>query len=334
MPVGTNRLQSLIPIVSTTDPELTDVTIHPRGTRFNGVKALNAESRPWIEDFPVCPALNQYQMIHVGIMEAVAPARVVRTNQTTTYFLAGFSGRGKVLIDGRWRICRAGFASLLPAHTLNAFYALSGARWKLCWVCYQQSADQRPIAGIASPVMARFEALPLHSAIVGLVHECATLAQPTVIKHWVELIHSYVLRFAQPMAMDDPLRLLWQRVAVNLREGWTLTRLTRELGYSREYLRRLCQRQLGRSPMSQVTYLRMQRASELLASTEQTIEAIAQEVGYQNPFVFSNSFTKWIGWRPSEYRRKRFGAPEGRPPAPSGPPQAGKGPRENRSRYS
>jgi AraC-like DNA-binding protein len=125
----------------------------------------------------------------------------------------------------------------------------------------------------------------------------------------VDLIHSYVLRFAQPMARDDPLHLLWQRVSVTLGEGWTLTRLTREFGYSREYLRRLCRRQLGRSPMSQVTYLRMQRAAELLASTEKTIEAIAQEIGYQNPFVFSNAFTKWIGWRPSEYRRKRFGAP-------------------------
>ena len=46
--------------------------------------------------------------------------------------------------------------------------------------------------------------------------------------------------------------------------------------------------------------------AELLASTEQTIDSISQEVGYQNPFVFSNAFTKWIGWRPSEYRRKKF----------------------------
>jgi len=68
----------------------------------------------------------------------------------------------------------------------------------------------------------------------------------------------------------------------------------------------LCRRQLGRSPMHQVTYLRMRRAAELLANTSHTIEAIAQEVGYHNPFVFSNAFTKWIGWRPSEYRRKKL----------------------------
>jgi len=104
---------------------------------------------------------------------------------------------------------------------------------------------------------------------------------------------------------DDRLRLLWERVTAQLAELWTLVRLAREAGYSKEHLRRLCQRQLGRSPIHQVTYLRMRRAAELLNTTERTIEAIAQEVGYQNPFVFSNAFTKWIGWRPSEYRRKK-----------------------------
>ena len=77
-----------------------DVTIHSSRTRMRGVKALNIESRPWINSFPVCPALNQYHLVHVGIMEATAPTRIVRTNQTTTYFLATFAGTGKVLVDG------------------------------------------------------------------------------------------------------------------------------------------------------------------------------------------------------------------------------------------
>jgi AraC-like DNA-binding protein len=56
-----------------------------------------------------------------------------------------------------------------------------------------------------------------------------------------------------------------------------------------------------------VAYLRLRRAAELLATTEHTVGAIAQQVGYQNAFVFSNAFTKWIGWRPSQFRRKQHG---------------------------
>jgi len=286
--------------------QLTDETVHAPGTITQGAKAVGVESRPWIAEFPVCPALNQYQIVHVGIMRTTAPTRIVRTKQSTTYFLACFGGRGRVLIDGRWRLCSAGFASLLPAHTLDAFEALPRVRWEFCWVCYQQPPEQRPIADIASPVMAKFDPACLHSAITGLTGECAGPCEPAMIQHWVDLIHNYVRRFAQPFQEDDRLRILWERVAAHLGDEWTLARLAREAGYSNEHLRRLCRRQLGRSPMHQVTYLRMRRAAELLGSTSHTIEAIAEEVGYHNPFVFSNAFTKWIGWRPSEYRRKKL----------------------------
>jgi AraC-like DNA-binding protein len=200
---------------------------------------------------------------------------------------------------------------LLPAHTLNAFEALAGKPWEFCWVCYQQPPDQRPVADIASPVMARFDAQPLRAAIEGLIAECNSLAEPTTIQRWTDLVHSYVLRFSKPLQQDDRLRLLFERVAAHLSDDWSLARLAREAGYSNEHLRRLCRRQLGRSPMHQVTYLRMRRAAGLLATTPHTIEAIAQEVGYHNPFVFSNAFTKWIGWRPSEYRKKKLtGTPQ------------------------
>ena len=171
--------------------------------------------------------------------------------------------------------------------------------------CAINSRQNNGPSPTASPVMARFDSLPLYSAILGLMHECGGTAQPTVIQHWVELIHAYVLRFAQPMRHDDQLRSLWERVARHLAEDWTLTRLMRESGYSKEHLRRLCRRQLGRSPMHQVTCMRMRRAAELLTTTDHTVEAIGENVGYHNPFVFSNAFTKWIGWRPSEYRRKK-----------------------------
>ena len=92
--------------------------------------------------------------------------------------------------------------------------------------------------------MARFDARPLHSAIEGLIDECSGIAEPTMIQHWVDLIHGYVLRFAKPMQRDDRLQLLWERVVAHLSEHWTLPRLAQEAGYSNEHLRRLCRRQL------------------------------------------------------------------------------------------
>jgi len=87
-----------------------------------------------------------------------------------------------------------------------------------------------------------------------------------------------------------------------------LERLARLAHMSTEHLRRLCRRQLGRSPMHQVIFLRMRRAAELLATTDEKVETIAAAVGYQNPFAFSNTFKKWTGWRPSEFPGRVFEA--------------------------
>jgi YesN/AraC family two-component response regulator len=59
--------------------------------------------------------------------------------------------------------------------------------------------------------------------------------------------------------------------------------------------------------MEHVTYLRIRHAAALLIETDQKLETIADAVGYANPFVFSNTFKKWTGWRPSEYRNRPGG---------------------------
>jgi tetratricopeptide (TPR) repeat protein/AraC-like DNA-binding protein len=299
-----------------------DVSIHGPQTRLQGVKAAKVDYRPWIASFPGCRILNQYQIAQVGLMEAVAPYEIVRSNQTSTYFLACYGGRGRVLIDGRWRDCRAGMACLLPARILNALRAGPKVEWQFCWVCYVQPPDQRPISDSASPVLARYDHVPLQSAILGLMHECQSRAAPAILQRWVELIQEYVLRFAKPATQDRRLLKLWKRVTAQLGGDWTLARLARKGGYSREHLRRLCHLEIGRSPMHQVIYLRMRRAAELLATTKEKVDTLARVVGYENPFVFSKAFHKWVGWRPSDYRgNRRVGtglASRERPPAMAG----------------
>jgi AraC-like DNA-binding protein len=271
-------------------------------TRQFGVRVDLADPRPWLDDFPSCGLLLRHQIAHAGVCRATAPYRIVRNRQSGSYFLACLAGQGRILIDGRWQQCRAGMGCLLPPRILNALHAVPGSPWEFCWVRYQQPPQQRPLASTAAPVLARFEGAPLRAAIEGLFHECRSGATPALLHHWVELIQSYVLRFAQPLQRDLRLWQLWERVGRQLERRWTLAGLAKECHLSGEHLRRLCRQQLGRSPMQQVTWLRMQRAGELLATSSQKIESIARAVGYENPFVFSNTFKKWIGWRPSEFR--------------------------------
>ena len=257
---------------------------------------------------PISATLETHRIAHAGVMVARAPYRVVRMNQSGVYFLASLEGEGRVLVDGRWKKCGSGTAVALPPFVVNAFHAVPGKAWKFCWVRYEkQQQGHRPIISSSSPQAAAFDGQPLWNAIEGLVHEADGAAQPSAMFHWVELIQGYVERFAQPWKQDDRLSRLWEQVAADVGHDWTLDELAGMAFVSTEHLRRLCRKALGRTPMHHVTWLRMRKAAELLSTTNLKVETVATAIGYQNPFVFSNTFKKWIGWRPSEHRSRSGG---------------------------
>lgn len=288
--------------------ELSETHIHGERTRFRVVRASDQDRRAWLRGAPVCSSLRAHRISHAGVMTAFTPYRIVRMHQSGLYFLACLEGQGRVLVDGRWQKCGTGMAVALPPFMVNAFEAVPGQPWRCCWVRFEQAPGQRAILNSSSPQMAAFDGAPLWSAIEGLIGESGLpAAQPAAMFHWVELIQHYVERFAQPWQQDDRLTRLWDRVAANVGRDWTLDELAHQAHVSAEHLRRLCRKALGRTPMHHVTWLRMRKACELLSTTSLKVETVANAVGYHNAFVFSNTFKKWIGWRPSEHRGRTGG---------------------------
>lgn len=61
---------------------------------------------------------------------------------------------------------------------------------------------------------------------------------------------------------------------------------------------------LRQAPMAYVTRRRMQRAQQLLLTTGQSVQAIAAQLGYDDPFHFSRAFRRTTGQSPRGYRQQ------------------------------
>ena len=61
----------------------------------------------------------------------------------------------------------------------------------------------------------------------------------------------------------------------------------------------------GQSPLDYVQALRLEEAKQVLETTTLSVEAVAQEVGYEDTSFFSRLFRRRIGVTPAQYR-KRF----------------------------
>jgi AraC-like DNA-binding protein len=82
----------------------------------------------------------------------------------------------------------------------------------------------------------------------------------------------------------------------------SIKNIAQELTISLKYLEELCQKKFGKSPLSMIRALIIEKAQKLLLDTDKPINIIAGELGFVDTSHFSKTFKKETGLCPSYYR--------------------------------
>ena len=82
----------------------------------------------------------------------------------------------------------------------------------------------------------------------------------------------------------------------------SLEELAREAGLSIPYYSALFNRRTGFAPIQYFLRLKIQRACQLLDTTEMRVKEGADEIGCEDAFYFSRLFKKIMGHTPRAYR--------------------------------
>lgn len=69
------------------------------------------------------------------------------------------------------------------------------------------------------------------------------------------------------------------------------------------YFSTLFKKETGRNFQNYLTEYRIEKAKELLRTTNETMMSVAEQVGYQDTRYFSQCFVKVVGVKPSLYRK-------------------------------
>jgi transcriptional regulator GlxA family with amidase domain len=82
--------------------------------------------------------------------------------------------------------------------------------------------------------------------------------------------------------------------------------MVRLSGLAERSFKRRFQQATGMSPLEYVHALRLEEAKQMLEASDLPIEAIANEVGYEDAGFFTRLFRRKVNLTPAQYRR-RFG---------------------------
>ncbi|MHA7580256.1 helix-turn-helix domain-containing protein [Paenibacillus vandeheii] len=106
---------------------------------------------------------------------------------------------------------------------------------------------------------------------------------------------------------DEPeqwLRSTLQYMRENYMNEIKLEKLAELAGMHPSYYSQLFKSRMQKNPIEYITHLRMNRAKELLMTSELRIRDVARQVGYRDEFYFSRRFRNHAGYAPTSYAKQ------------------------------
>jgi transcriptional regulator GlxA family with amidase domain len=115
-------------------------------------------------------------------------------------------------------------------------------------------------------------------------------------------------RLARSRQVDDATIARCQTwIAEHYHEPSPVAAMVRLSGLAERSFKRRFQQATGMAPLEYVHTLRLEEAKQMLETGDQPVEAIANEIGYEDAGFFSRLFRRQVNLTPAQYR-KRFGS--------------------------
>jgi AraC-like DNA-binding protein len=218
------------------------------------------------------------------------------------------SGEGQGLVNGRWVGLPARTAYIVPrgAEWTWRYQAKTKTPWEQLFVVLRpEFRISVPVAHDTAYTRRDCDPTDLLWAFQGLYRESLAMGRPAIMTALSDVIACLARELLDDEEHHYQLSDLWMTVANDLTRPWNIAALCEEKAMSQEKLRLLCHKETAKSPMVQVTYLRMRYAADLLVEGDLNVQQIGFLVGYENPFNFSLAFKRLYGLSPTHFRKEQ-----------------------------
>jgi AraC-like DNA-binding protein len=238
--------------------------------------------------------LNEYQLLYITEGEGVFRS----THQREVHLKEGDLF---LLFPGEW----------------HSYHPLPDQGWKSYWIGFRgQNMDDRVAAGFLStnkPIyhvgfsseIVRLYKSAYDTAIAEAAYSQQLLAG--IVNHLIGIMYSLErnIELNKNKGHVDMVNRARLRIREALESPLTIQQIAEELGVSYSNFRKLFKEYTGLSPATYQQDLKLQRAKELLSTTDMSIKEIAYQLNFDSPDYFSAKFKIKTGRKPSEMRNTK-----------------------------
>ena len=235
--------------------------------------------------------LNEYQLLYVTQGEGVFES----TNQKPIHL-------------------REGDIFLLFPREWHTYHPVENVGWHCYWIGFQgRNMDDRVRSGFLTALHPIYH-VGFSDAIIRLFDNayCAAVQEEAfsqqllagIVNHLIGMMYSLERNIqwgknSEHVDMINRARLIMRR---EVEGDVTIQQIAKQLGISYSTFRKLFKEYTGISPALYQQDLKLQRAKELLRTTDMIIKEIAYKLNFDSPDYFSSKFKMKTGLKPSDFR--------------------------------
>jgi AraC-like DNA-binding protein len=246
----------------------------------------------------------------VGIHEVVKPYEIQRLTAPWHLAIFTYKGQAKYSCRGRSGLIKENSVWIGPADTPYQYSALED--WHFISVAlikgdnrlhFEQGNIYKSLSQDICHLKNSVEAYFSEST------HCQSNSSPAAAS-LAEYISLFINRALEPEEKYETSRntlhmhKVWEVVNSSPGASWSILDLADEMNMSIRQFQRMMKKTYTITAEQMLTKIRMQRAQELLVSTDMTLESIGHVVGYQSVYSFSKAFKNFIKDSPGAYRTK------------------------------
>ncbi len=234
---------------------------------------------------------NEYQMLYI--------------HQGGGHFLSAHGGEHEVRPGDVFRVFPNEWHTYAPDPKTG---------WQGYWIGFKgQNIDARVRAGFFTPqepvshVGFSAELVRLYEEALRVANEEAAFHQQMlagIVNHMIGLVYTLerTLALGHQGEQVDMIQRARLRIRQTLEENVSIQMIANEMGVGYSNFRKLFKEHTGLSPFVFQQDLKLQRAKELLSTTQMSVKEIAYRLGFDSPDYFSQKFKMKVGVKPSDFR--------------------------------
>jgi len=229
-------------------------------------------------------------------------------------FIFCVGGRGWLEINGKTYLIEKHGAFLIPPHTPHKYGADPDHPWANYWIHFQGKQVPDYVSIINSEAGNPAFHIHLHQLTTGMieqlyqhmsqVHTYSGLVAASGVL--AQLLGNIQLNMRaaekRPRTAEENIDRTVTFMSQNLSCKLSLKELANIAGMSVNHYGTMFARRYENSPIDYFNRLKMQRACELLKTSDFRISEIGEQLGIEDPYYFSRLFKKIMGVPPKHYR--------------------------------